>query len=272
MHLALVQPDTAWEDREANFRRVDALLARRPPPAGALVVLPEMFAVGFSMNVAAIHEGEARPTERFLADLARRYDACVVGGLVTRGADGRGRNEALAVGPDGAVLARYAKIHPFSYAGETDHYTSGEEVVTFTWQGMVVAPFICYDLRFPEIYRIAAARGAECLVTIANWPSPRVAHWTALLTARAIENQAFVVGVNRCGDDPTLTYPGRSTVVDPRGRTIADLEDAEDVLEAEIDRSELVRYRQEYPFLKDLRPDLVKVDSLQNGPWSSAID
>lgn len=255
--VVLVQPEIAWEDREANFARIGALLAANPPPPGALVVLPEMFAVGFSMNVAAIYDDEGGPTETFLAGLARRYEAYVLGGLVTRAPDGRGRNEAVVVGPDGARCARYAKLHPFSYAGEDRHYAPGEQVVTFGWQGFTVAPFICYDLRFPEVYRIAAARGAQVLVTIANFPSARVHHWTSLLVARAIENQAYVVGVNRCGRDPNVTYPGRSLVVDPEGQTLVDAGESEGVVAASLSLPDLEAYRARFPALRDMRPAFV---------------
>lgn len=257
MRVVLVQPDVVWEDRAANFDRVRMLLDAAPPEPGSLVVLPEMFAVGFSMNVAAIHEGPDRPTERFLAELAQRYDACVLGGLVTRAPDGRGRNEALAVGPDGQPLTRYAKLHPFRYAGETEHYAPGTSLALFDWQGAVVAPLICYDLRFPEAYRAATARGATVLVTIANFPTARVAHWTSLLVARAIENQAYVIGVNRCGADPNVAYPGRSLVIDPKGTLVADAGADEGVVAAELDLAGLAAYRDAFPALQDMRPDFV---------------
>ncbi|ARA93153.1 hypothetical protein AWN76_008265 [Rhodothermaceae bacterium RA] len=257
MRVVLVQPDVVWEDRAANLARVRTLLEADPPTPGSLVVLPEMFAVGFSMNVDAICEGPDRPTERFLADLARRYGVCVLGGLVTRTADGRGLNEALAVGPEGRVRARYAKLHPFRYAGETAHYAPGHTLALFDWQGARVAPFICYDLRFPEVYRAATARGATVLVTIANFPTVRVDHWRQLLIARAIENQAYVVGVNRCGADPNVDYPGRSLVVDPKGTVRVDLGAGEGVAAAVLGLEALAAYRAAFPALQDMRPDFV---------------
>ena len=184
MQVVAVQPDVAWEDKPANFARVRALLAETTIEPGALIVLPEMFATGFSMNVAGIVEGEDGPTHQFLAQLARDHKATVVGGVVTQAADGRGLNQAVVFNPQGQLLTRYSKIHPFSFAGETNHYAGGSEIVTFSWQGLVVAPFVCYDLRFPEIFRHAVRQGAELLVVIANWPQPRDSHWQALLPAR----------------------------------------------------------------------------------------
>jgi predicted amidohydrolase len=255
MQLVLVQPNVVWEDRQANFETVERLLEADPPTRGALIVLPEMFSVGYSMNVASVGEEESGPTERFLGRLARTYDAAVVGGVVGRMPDGRGINQAVAVGPDGGVLARYAKLHPFSYAGEHDHFAPGSEIMLFEWSSMRVTPFVCYDLRFPEIYRVACRRGAELFVTIANWPSSRVHHWETLLAARAIENQCYSAGANRCGSDPNLDYPGRSMIFDPRGRTMATAGDGESLLKADVSTDDLHAYRASFRVLDDIRSD-----------------
>ena len=164
---------------------------------------------------------------------------------------------ALAVSPGGEILGRYAKLHPFSYAGETEHYEPGGEIVTFDWEGLTAAPFICYDVRFPEIYRRAVRRGARLFLTIANCPSARVHHWTTLLIARAIENQAYVAGVNRSGSDPNAAYPGASIVVDPKGEIIARAGAGEEVLVAEIDPVVVDEYRAAFPVLRDLRSDML---------------
>lgn len=258
MQLILVQPDVAWENPSDNFATVARLLDRTTIQPRALIVLPEMFSVGFTMNVAAVAEDEDGPTERFLRELAVRRDVFVLGGVVRRGTSGKGRNEAVVVGPDGELLARYTKLHPFSYAGETEHFEPGSEIVVFDWDGLPTAPFVCYDVRFPEVYRHAVARGAKLLVTIANFPSARLRHWTSLLVARAVENQAFSVGVNRCGSDPNVEYPGRSMVVDPQGRVLVETGGSEDVIAVEIDPDSLVRYRDTFPALRDMRSDLLQ--------------
>ncbi len=253
MQVALVQLDIAWEDKRANHAKVRALLEKAKPPRGALVVLPEMFSTGFSMNAAEIAEGEARETERFLASAAKEFGVAMLGGVVTLGADGRGRNQAVAFGPDGAPLARYAKIHPFSYGEETKNYTGGTEIVLFEYAGFKIAPFVCYDLRFPEVFRAAVKRGAQLFTVIANWPEPREAHWLALLKARAIENQAYVVGVNRCGRDPKLAYSGRSQVIGPKGDVPVDAGTAEGVTLAELDLAPLLEWRRAFPALADMK-------------------
>jgi predicted amidohydrolase len=209
------------------------------------------------MNVADIAEDADGPTHQFLAGLAREHQATVIGGVVTQGADGRGLNQAVAFGPDGALLARYAKIHPFSFAGETDHYAGGCEIVSFTWQELQVAPFVCYDLRFPEIFRHATRRGAELLIVIANWPEARDSHWQALLRARAIENQCFLVGVNRVGSDPQVRYAGHSLILTPKGEALAAGGSEPEVLTAVLERQSPLDYRLKVPALNDIRGEFL---------------
>jgi omega-amidase len=256
MQIVACQLDIAWEDKPASHQRARTLLAGAAIEPGALVVLPEMFATGFSMHVDAIAEAPGGPTHEFLAGLAREYNACVLGGLVTRGVDGRGRNEAVAFGPQGQELARYCKMQPFSFAGETKHYVSGSGIITFKWQDFTIAPLVCYDLRFPELFRIAVRAGAQLMVVVANWPQPRESHWLALLRARAIENQCYVAGVNRAGGDPHVHYGGHSLIVNPRGETVAEAGEDPQVLTAKIELEPLLEYRQQFPALADMRAEL----------------
>jgi omega-amidase len=254
MNVVCIQFDIAWEDKPANFAAVRGLLAQTSVPPGALVVLPEMFATGFSMNVAAIAEGPDRPTEAFLAETASTLGAFVLGGVVTRADDGRGLNQALLVGADGRAIGRYTKMHPFSFAGEDRHYAGGDHPLAVALADTRLAPFICYDLRFPEVFRTAAAGGAEVLAVIASWPAGRQEHWRTLLQARAIENQAWVVGVNRVGSDPNAAYAGGSLVVDPWGTVVADAGPGPCAMAANMDLPALRRYRQEFPVLRDIKP------------------
>ena len=258
MQLLGLQLDIAWENRERNHQRVLKMLEENPPHRDALVALPEMFASGFSMNVGKIADNDVeRATERFLCEISKRFGVYVVGGLATTGPDGRGRNEAVVTSPSGEVISRYCKLHPYSPGKEKQHYAAGDEIVTFEAKHIIVAPQICYDLRFPEAFRRATRRGAQVFVVIANWPSPRVEHWVTLLRARAIENQAYVLGVNRCGNDPFLPYPGRSLIVDYKGEVLADAKDRETIISAETDAFAQLAYRRELPFLDDMREDLV---------------
>jgi omega-amidase len=253
MYIAGVQLDIAWEDKGANYEKVRGLIAAAKIPRGALIALPEMFSTGFSMRVAEIAQSEKRETEDFMASLAREHGIFVCGGVVVQGADGRGLNQSVTFNPAGDLIARYSKIHPFSYGKEAMHYTGGSEVILHTAGDIKVAPFVCYDLRFPEIFRTAVKKGAQLYTVIANWPEAREAHWLALLKARAIENQAFVIGVNRCGRDPKLAYSGRSQLLDPRGHVLAEGGSHEGVFGAEIDLASLLSYRKEFPFLQDMK-------------------
>jgi len=251
MNVHLVQIDSVWEDRAANLAKARQLIASASPQPGSLIVLPETFATGFSINLAVTAEPENGPTEQFLREMAAQYQSCVVGGVVTQTDDGRGMNQALALAPDGTVLARYTKNYPFSLGGECQAHTAGTEVSLFEWQGLHIAPLICYDLRFPELTRSAVRAGAEVLIYIAAWPVKRIQHWITLLQARAIENLAYVIGVNRCGSDPQFSYTGRSIVVDPHGLVIADAAEQERVIRAQIDPAIVRDWRSLFPALRD---------------------
>jgi predicted amidohydrolase len=245
------QFDIVWEDKRANFERVENILAQARPSAGSLVALPEMCFTGFSMNVSRIAEHEGGATEAFLARAAERHGVYILSGLVTRSPDGMGRNEAILMTPHEGVEGRYQKLHLFSPAGEHSYFEPGSRVVTFAWRGGVVAPFICYDLRFPEAFRTAVDLGAELYVVIANWPRVRERHWLTLLQARAIENQAFVAGINRCGRDPHAEYSGRSVIVSPLGEIMADAGENEGWISAEIEWENVCSCRRQFPALSD---------------------
>ena len=251
LHVHLIQIDSVWEDRNANHAKARRLVAEANPQPGSLIVLPETFSTGFSMNLPVTAEPEGGETEQLLRALAAQYQSCVIGGVVTQTADGRGMNQALAIAPDGTVLARYTKNYPFSMIGEDKTHAAGTEVAVFEWGGLRIAPLICYDLRFPELARSAVKAGGEVLIYIAAWPVKRIQHWITLLQARAIENQAYVVGVNRCGTDPQFTYTGRSLVVDPHGVVIADAADREGSVCARIDPTVVEQWREQFPALRD---------------------
>lgn len=258
MNIIACQLNTVWEDKPANHARVQALLAGVNVAPGSLIVLPEMFATGFSMNVAEIVEDARQETQTFMAQLATEAQCYVLGGIVSAGTAGKGRNEAVVYGPNGGEIGRYCKMHPFSFSGETNFYEPGEHPLVVGLGEFAVSPFVCYDLRFPEAFRSAVRQGAQLFCVIANWPAPRESHWLALLKARAIENQAYVVGVNRCGNDPTLFYSGRSQIIGPKGDVLADAGTDEGVIQAEIDLPSLLTYRRDFPALADIHPDYVR--------------
>ena len=255
MRAIAIQIDIAWEDKDANFALAADVIEQAGPLPGDLVVLPEMFATGFSMDVGRIAEGPDGPTHAFLAETARSRDIFLVAGLAAPADDGRGRNVAVVYGPDGRLITSYAKLHPFSHAGETDFYEPGDSLVTAAVGRWLACPLICYDLRFPEPFRAAARRGAELFIIIANWPAERADHWRALLIARAIENQACVIGVNRIGSDPKGAYAGGSMIIDHQGRVLAEAGAEAPFIEAEIDLPALRSWREAFGALTDIRDE-----------------
>lgn len=251
MQIVACQLDIAWEDKPKNHQRVAELLAGTDIEPGALIVLPEMFDTGFSMDVAATAQTAQRESEKFLRDTAIKYQAAVMGGVVSPSTDNTAGNEAVVFAPDGSELARYRKQRPFSLSGEDLHYPGGKQHTLFEWQGVKIAPFICYDLRFPELFRTAVADGAEMIVVIACWPAVRSEHWVRLLQARAIENLALVVGVNRCGNEPNLVFDGRSSAFDQLGRFLFEANAQEQVLTACLDVDVMRAWRKKFPALRD---------------------
>jgi predicted amidohydrolase len=257
MNIIALQTNIVWENKPANYEKAQHLLAQSSPSPGDLVVLPEMFATGFNMNISHIAELPAGQTETFLSQIARKYQIHLLAGHVASAPHGKAFNQAVLVNPNGEIQLRYTKIHPFSYAHEDQYFIAGSELFFFDWAGFKVCPFVCYDLRFPELFRIAVRRGADLFIVIANWPKRRKLHWETLLRARAIENLAFVVGVNRTGSDPNVSYPGLSQMIDPQGKILAHLEDEETFFSISPDRNELQTYRERFPALRDMRPDFL---------------
>jgi len=254
MRVHAVQMEIAWEDRAASLARARQLVEACAPEPGALVVFPEMFATGFSMAVDRVAEPPGGESEQFLCAMARERQVHLAAGLAVREEDGSATNQAVVVDRMGEVVCRYRKMQPFSLGGEGRAYRRGQAVEIVDIGGWPAAPFVCYDLRFPELFRAAVLRGARLLVVIANWPYPRDAHWVALLQARAIENLSYVVGVNRAGADPKLRYPGRSLMIDPRGQVLADAGESEGTVSAVLDAAALEEWRCAFPALEDIHP------------------
>jgi predicted amidohydrolase len=251
MKVAAVQHDIDWEQPEKTRARVEPLIADAAARGARLIALTEMYATGFSMHPERIAEDEGGPSEAFLIDQARTHDLHVVASIAQRGPDGKYRNNAVLAAPSGDVH-RYAKIHPFSYAGEHERYAAGDTFVTVDVEGVRVSLFVCYDLRFADEFWARAA-DTDLYVVPANWPEPRREHWRTLLRARAIENQAYVVGINRVGAEKKAQYVGDSAIVDPLGRTLAEAAIGESVLVADVDPETVKAVRTAFPFFADRR-------------------
>jgi omega-amidase len=255
--VGLVSLDQAWEDKEANLAQCRLRAARAAAAGARLVVFPEMTLTGFTMNSAeVVEDGTDSATIRAFVALAAELDVHIAFGVVLAGAV-RPRNCLVVVGPEGE-LARYAKLHPFSHAGEDAHYEGGDELATVAIDGVRIGLTVCYDLRFPELYS-ALAPQCDAVLVIANWPAPRISHWHALLRARAIDSQCYVIAVNRTGRDANgIEYPASSQVISPRGEAVSPLETADALDVYEVAPQQVARYRAAFPSLKDRRPELYR--------------
>lgn len=251
MKVAGIQSDIVWENPAANFAKLRTWIAAAKASGAGLVVLPEMFACGFSMNAENIAEDPDGPTASFLAEMAHAHDLWVTGTVPVRQQTGRPRNEMILAGPGGERV-NYAKMHPFTFAGEHEHYDAGTEHVRAVVGDVRVTLFICYDLRFADEFW-ANAKDTDCYIVVANWPKKRREHWTTLLRARAIENQAYVVGINRVGTGGALEYSGDSRIFDPWGEPVAAAAMAETMLLADVDPRIVAQARAKFPVLKDRR-------------------
>jgi predicted amidohydrolase len=255
MMIAGLQLDIAWEDPQESFRRASSLAEEAASKGARLLVLPEAFATGFSMRATAMAE-HAQLVRDFLAELAARLGVWLLGGYIEPG-DTRPVNACSLLAPDGSERLHGRKIHPFSLAGEHEHLEAGDHIATTRVEGVRVTPLICYDLRFVELFRAAAA-ATDCFIVIANWPEIRSHAWRTLLAARAIDCQAYVLGVNRVGEAEGRWYRGDTTLIDPMGRVIEELAEGPGVVLGEIDPGTVAAIRQRYPFLDDRRPDVYR--------------
>jgi len=204
------------------------------------------------MNASAMAEDLNGETVAFFSELARDYRTNVFAGVIER--EGKNHfNTLVHLNPSGKLKAKYRKIHPFSYSSENKFYKCGKHPIVTNLQGLKIGLSICYDLRFPELFRLYAIERVCLIINIANWPDTRIDHWRTLLKARAIENQCFVAGVNRVGNDVKLHYNGYTSLFDPMGKEIVVVENKETVVTAEIDTKYVREIREKLPFLKDMR-------------------
>lgn len=253
MRVAAIQHDVTWEDPVANYARLTPLIAEAAEAEARLVVLTEMYATGFSLAANRIAEAPDGPSVAYLADRAVEHGLWVAGSVpVHDRLDALPVNRMVVTGPDGQNHY-YDKLYPFTYAREHEHYRAGDQPVTIDIEGVRTSLFVCYDLRFSEVFWDLAAH-TDLYLVVANWPESRRDHWRTLLRARAIENQAWVAGVNRVGEGGGLTYVGDTVIVDPLGEPVAEAtEGAEEVVIADVDPARVAEVRATFPFLADRR-------------------
>lgn len=247
LNITIVQSDLHWHDPESNLRDFSRILAEAIAPAD-LIVLPEMFATGFTMEAEAHAERMDGRSVKWMSETAKQTGAVICGSLVIKD-DGRYFNRMILMRPDGN-FDFYDKRHLFRLAGEHQHYSPGSDLVTFRLKEFRIRPLVCYDLRFPAWSR--SRNDYDLLVYVANWPEPRHLAWETLLRARAIENLAYAAGVNRVGTDGNgIAYKGGSAIVDYLGNYLTPVTDVPGTWSATLDLAELRDFRDKFPFHVD---------------------
>jgi predicted amidohydrolase len=252
MKVAAIQYDIVWNDREANFTQLTPLLQRAKELGARFVVLPEMFSTGFIVDTETIGEPRNGPSATFLSTMSQELDIWIAGTCPEYDTDDPRPFNSLVISSPSGEMYRYHKIHPFTYGGEDRFYRAGTSFLTLTIEGLRVAFFICYDLRFADEFW-TMANDTDLYVVPANWPTSRREHWNTLLRARAIENQAYVVGCNRVGTGGGLHYSGDSRIIDPLGQVIQAAGLNDEILVADITAQQVKDVRSRFPFLHDRR-------------------
>jgi predicted amidohydrolase len=247
MKVALIQAPLVWENPKQNRNYFEDKINSISETID-LIVLPEMFTSGFTMNPKAVAESMQGETVLWLQALAKAKNAAITGSLVIE-EKGNFYNRLVFVFPSGAIKT-YDKKHLFTLAGEDKAYTSGTQKLVFEYQELKICPLICYDLRFPVFAR--NTEEYDVLIYVANWPKPRINAWGALLKARAIENMCYTIGVNRMGEDPNKhDYPGHSQVIDELGNYLIAPQEIEGVFITTLNKNTLEETRQKFGFLND---------------------
>ncbi|MGM9891890.1 carbon-nitrogen family hydrolase [Limosilactobacillus sp.] len=257
--VALAQFNIQFADPAANQQRVAELTAEAAKGGADVIIFPEMWNTGYALDqLDQLADEGGKTTAQLFYRLARQNQIGIVGGSVAVKDNGHFYNRTLVVDPLGQVVGQYDKVHLFRLMNEHKYLTAGDQENYFRLAGVPGASFICYDLRFPEWVRTVARHGAAVLYFPAEWPAVRIPQWELMLKARAVENQAFVVAVNRVGDDPDNHYNGHSLAIDPLGNVIADAGEQDGITYAELDLDQLATVRGPIPVFVDRRPDLYK--------------
>jgi predicted amidohydrolase len=261
MRVAIAQTDIVWEKKDTNFANCEKFLIRAKDFDVDFVLFPEMTLTGFTMNINVCGDSNNETIDMFF-NLARKYNINIGFGYIEKLENGFGKNHYACVSPQ-KILGDYVKIHPFSFGAESKYYEGGDFPILFELGGFNVAPFVCYDLRFPEIFQ-AVSNTANIITIAANWPTSRISHWEILLQARAIENQCYVFGSNRVGKDGQNTYCGNSLIIGPDGKILSRADDKEKLLFHDVNFEYVNEIRTRFPLKKDRKNKLYADMLMQN--------
>jgi predicted amidohydrolase len=251
MKVGLVQYSPEWENKENNIIKLNKILEEKLSDE-ELLIFPEMTLTGFTMESEKYAEEIDGTGMLFFINTAKKYKRNIFAGVIEKD-NNKIYNSLIHFDKNGIITARYRKIHPFTMTKEKERYHSGNEIVKTKIENINFGLTVCYDLRFPELYRLYGKEKVDVLVNIANWPVTRIAHWKLLLKSRAVENQCFMIGVNRVGKDPYETYNGFSIIIDPMGNEIIVSDNEESIISTELDFSLVEKTRNKMPFLNDIK-------------------
>ena len=251
MKIGLIQYSPKWEDKDANKEKISVLLKTNKTEVD-LLIFPEMTLTGFTMQSKAYAEEIEGESFSYFSSLAEKCECDIIAGIIEK-KSGNYFNTVIHIEKNGKLKNHYHKIHPFSYSDEDKYFSAGNNPAITCLGDWKIGLSICYDLRFPELYRFYAKENVHLIIIIANWPDTRIEHWRTLLKARAIENQCYVAAVNRVGKDPKLNYTGFSGMYDPMGKEIVAVENEEKVIFVDLDKNYMNEVRKKFPFLDDIK-------------------
>jgi predicted amidohydrolase len=256
--VALGQIKIIWENKDKNRANCETMVKRAAQANADLIIFPELTLTGFSMNIGQIAEDTGdSPTMLFFKGLAKKHQINIIFGVALKSKDGKkGRNMAIMVDASGGTRAQYQKIHPFSFAREEKYYLPGDKLSLFSIKGFKCALAICYDLRFPGLFEALAKHQPEAVIIIANWPKVRIRHWQTLLSARSLDMQCYVIGVNRAGKGANLEYNGYSSAYSVTGEKIVEYKNKETLGFVELDKKAVSNQRRAFTSLRDKRHNL----------------
>ena len=255
IRVCSAQIASSWEDPEKTLTRAEIFIRHAADCGSKLICFPEQFATGWDplprKNIQDLHGSILSSLQAY----AKEYRIGILGSF-REAHNPLPKNTAVAIGKDGRILATYAKMHLFSLSHEHEGNSPGTDLGIFTFDSLTCGIAICYDLRFPELFRIYAQKGVQVVFVPAAWPQNRIRHWEMFITARAAENQMYIIGVNTTGNTPVDFYAGASVTADPHGTIISRANEAEQLLFSDIDPGEVERTRRAFPVEKDRKDAL----------------
>lgn len=255
VRICSAQIASVWDDPDKTLKKAGLLVSHAAASGAGLICFPEQFATGWDPRSNTHTEDSSGDIVLALRELAKENNIGILGSFRERN-NPLPRNTSVVIGRDGRILAQYAKIHLFSPGGEHEGFSPGSDLGIFTLGPLICGLAICYDLRFPELFRLYAKKGVQAIFIPAAWPKSRMKHWELFITARACENQMYVTGINTTGQTPVDTYAGGSMTVDPHGSVICTANETEQLIFCDLDPAVVTAAQTSFPVAKDCREDL----------------